>query len=315
MNKYQTKLPFLSLVLINSLFLNTIASAETLDEAKKAHPNADFKVNSSDGSFTYTYGNNNESAQTPKNNTQSSNANPRRNSSPSTQPNQSPQVNTPQENHGRSQQSQNSLSIQPQAIQPESNNVTLQPPPPRETAPSVPVQEKTIPSTQNISTNAYGKDERGFINSINVDLLYDELSLQEFNKKARTPEGKPLAMDNGKIISNPNFTNKNNLYTPGQCTYYVFDKRAADGNTISTFWGDAKNWASQAKAAGFRVDNQPEKGAVFQTPIGVWGHVAYVERVNIDGSIFISEMNFIAPYITSTRTISAAEAKNYNYIH
>ena len=195
-------------------------------------------------------------------------------------------------------------------IQPKSNNVALQPPPPRETAPSVPVQEKTIPSTQNISTNAYGKDERGFINSINVDLLYDELSLQEFNKKARTPEGKPLAMDNGKIISNQNFTKKI-IYTPGQCTYYVFDKRAADGNAISTFWGDAKNWASQAKAAGFRVDNQPEKDAVFQTPIGV----AYVERVNIDGSIFISEMNFIAPYITSTRTISAAEAKNYNYIH
>ncbi len=73
--------------------------------------------------------------------------------------------------------------------------------------------------------------------------------------------------------------------------------------------GDANNWASQAKAAGFRVDNQPEKGAVFQTPIGVWGHVAYVERVNIDDSVFISEMNFIAPYITSTRTISAAEAK------
>ncbi len=68
-------------------------------------------------------------------------------------------------------------------------------------------------------------------------MQYDELSLQEFNKKARTPEGKPLAMDNGKITSNPNFTNKNNLYTPGQCTYYVFDKRAADGNTISTFWG------------------------------------------------------------------------------
>lgn len=34
MNKRQSKLPFLSLVLINSLFLNTIASSETLDEAK-----------------------------------------------------------------------------------------------------------------------------------------------------------------------------------------------------------------------------------------------------------------------------------------
>lgn len=110
-------------------------------------------------------------------------------------------------------------------------------------------------------------------------------------------------------------TNKNNLYTPGQCTFYVFDKRAADGNTISIFWGDAKNWASQAQADGFIVNNQPKKGAIFQTPIGVWGHVAYVERVNMDGGVFISEMNYIAPYSVSTRTISASEARNYNYIH
>ncbi len=110
-------------------------------------------------------------------------------------------------------------------------------------------------------------------------------------------------------------TNKNNLYTPGQCTFYLFDKCAEDGNTISTFWRDAKNWASQAQADGFIVNNQPKKGAIFQTPIGVWGHVAYVERVNMDGGVFISEMNYIAPYSVSTRTISASEARNYNYIH
>lgn len=107
-------------------------------------------------------------------------------------------------------------------------------------------------------------------------------------------------------------TNKQIIYIRrGNIPY----KRAANGNTISTFWGDAKNWASQAQADGFIVNNQPKKGAVFQTPLDVWGHVAYVERVNMDGSVFISEMNYIAPYIVSTRTISASEARNYNYIH
>ncbi|WP_240430831.1 hypothetical protein [Staphylococcus sp. EZ-P03] len=86
-------------------------------------------------------------------------------------------------------------------------------------------------------THAYGKDKRGFINSTNVELLYDELVLADFNEKAKTVDGMPLAIGNGKIISNPNFSNKNNLYTLGQCTYYVFDKRVQDGNLISTLWG------------------------------------------------------------------------------
>ena len=73
------------------------------------------------------------------------------------------------------------------------------------------------------------------ITSINVDGLYDELKLSEFNDKAMTVDGKPLALGNGKIISNPLFTSKNNLYTAGQCTWYVFDKRAQAGHTISTF--------------------------------------------------------------------------------
>ena len=119
----------------------------------------------------------------------------------------------------------------------------------------------------------------------------------------------------GKIISNPLFTSKNNLYTAGQCTWYVFDKRAQAGHTISTFWGDARNWAGQASGDGFKVDHKPEKGAILQTGNGPYGHVAFVERVNADGSVFISEMNWIAPYITSTRTISSMEAGSYNYIH
>ena len=97
------------------------------------------------------------------------------------------------------------------------------------------------------------------ITSINVDGLYDELKLSEFNDKAMTVDGKPLALGNGKIISNPLFTSKNNLYTAGQCTWYVFDKRAQAGHTISTFWGDARNWAGQASGDGFKVDHKPEK--------------------------------------------------------
>ena len=49
---------------------------------------------------------------------------------------------------------------------------------------------------------------------------------------------------------------------------------------------------------------------------GPIGHVAYVEQVNGDGSILISEMNYnTPPGIVDYRTIPASMASSYNYIH
>ncbi|PCF89912.1 CHAP domain-containing protein [Staphylococcus intermedius] len=108
-------------------------------------------------------------------------------------------------------------------------------------------------------------------------------------------------------------TSAGNLYTPGQCTWYVYDKF---GGKIGSTWGNANNWASSASAAGFTVDNNPEEGSILQSNAGPMGHVAYVESVNEDGSITVSEMNYNGgPFSVSTRTISASEAASYNYIH
>ena len=57
------------------------------------------------------------------------------------------------------------------------------------------------------------------------------------------------------------------------------------------YWGNANNWASSARNAGLVVDRRPEVGAVFQTSAGYYGHVGIVERVNNDGSFYVSEMN------------------------
>ena len=44
-----------------------------------------------------------------------------------------------------------------------------------------------------------------------------------------------------------------------------------------------------------------------QTSQGAFGHVAYVENVNNDGSVKVSEMNYNGgPGVVSTRTISAS---------
>lgn len=104
-----------------------------------------------------------------------------------------------------------------------------------------------------------------------------------------------------------------NLYTAGQCTWYVFDKVGGD---IGSTWGNANNWASAASSAGYTVNNSPEAGSILQSSEGPMGHVAYVENVNSDGSVEVSEMNYSGgPFSVSDRTISADEASSYNYIH
>ena len=104
-----------------------------------------------------------------------------------------------------------------------------------------------------------------------------------------------------------------NLYTAGQCTWYVFDKVGGD---IGSTWGNANNWASAASSACYTVNNSPEAGSILQSSSGPMGHVAYVENVNSDGSVEVSEMNYSGgPYSVSERTIPAGEASSYNYIH
>ncbi|MCG7307366.1 CHAP domain-containing protein [Staphylococcus warneri] len=108
-------------------------------------------------------------------------------------------------------------------------------------------------------------------------------------------------------------SNGGNLYTAGQCTYYVYDRV---GGKVGSTWGNANNWANAAAAAGYTVNNRPATGAILQTTQGGFGHVAYVESVNSDGSIRVSEMNYgHGPGVVTSRTISASQAGSYNYIH
>ncbi|MBL0846964.1 LysM peptidoglycan-binding domain-containing protein [Mammaliicoccus fleurettii] len=111
--------------------------------------------------------------------------------------------------------------------------------------------------------------------------------------------------------SRPSSGGGNNLYTSGQCTYYAFSKRPDIGNT----WGNANNWANAAAQSGYTVNNNPSAGAILQSTAGGYGHVAYVDKVNSDGSIQVSEMNYQGVGIVSSRTISASAAGAYNYIH
>ncbi|RWZ78961.1 MAG: LysM peptidoglycan-binding domain-containing protein [Candidatus Chaera renei] len=108
-----------------------------------------------------------------------------------------------------------------------------------------------------------------------------------------------------------------NRYAYGYCTYWVYNRRAQLGRPVGSYWGDAVTWDDYARAAGYRVDKTPEVGAVLQDPTIAppYGHVAVVEKIGADGSVTVSEMNYVGWNIISSRTISAAQARGYTYIH
>lgn len=115
-------------------------------------------------------------------------------------------------------------------------------------------------------------------------------------------------------ISGPISISPGNGYAYGYCTYYAYNRRAELGRPIGGNWGNATSWAAYARAAGFRVDRTPEAGAVIQNGGGL-GHVGVVEQVNSDGSILVSDMNYVGWNVISHRTLSASQAAGYNYIH
>lgn len=92
-----------------------------------------------------------------------------------------------------------------------------------------------------------------------------------------------------------------NSYAAGNCTWYAKSKRPDLPNNL----GNANTWASRAASQGIPTGSTPQLGAVGQQGM----HVVYVERVNPDGTVFISEMNKIGYGKISTRTVPASSFK------
>lgn len=104
----------------------------------------------------------------------------------------------------------------------------------------------------------------------------------------------------------------------GNCTWYVWERRYQMGGAWSLpprALGNAAEWAYSLGNAGYKLDRKPSYGAIMQNG-GGYGHVAFVESVESNGDVIVTEMNYGRWYnIVSKRKVSASYASNYNYIH
>lgn len=111
--------------------------------------------------------------------------------------------------------------------------------------------------------------------------------------------------------------------SPGHnCTNYVAFKLTQAGIARpATHPGNAATWAERALADGYRVDHVPEVGAVAQWDAGASGyssdgHVAYVEKVEDDGTIVVSEDFWFGGSQTGELTYRVVDpATVSNFIH
>lgn len=98
-------------------------------------------------------------------------------------------------------------------------------------------------------------------------------------------------------VTNGNYSDDDETVDPNgyfyrNCTSYAAWKMQSLGYTGNLRGlGSAKSWDNNALSRGLKVDNSPRIGDVAVWEFGDYGHVAVVEKVNTDGSVYISEYN------------------------
>jgi surface antigen len=100
-----------------------------------------------------------------------------------------------------------------------------------------------------------------------------------------------------------------NHFAYGYCTWYVANRR------YIPWFGNAIDWWPNARAYGQPEGQIPRVGAVMVTRESAYGHVAYVEAVNADGSWYVSEMNFAGWNRVTTRTVRPGQVPLVGFIY
>lgn len=76
-----------------------------------------------------------------------------------------------------------------------------------------------------------------------------------------------------------------------QCTSYAGWKAQEFFGIYISSWGDAKSWGTTASRLGYVVDNIPAPHTIAYSTSGIYGHVMWVESINANGTINLTEYN------------------------
>lgn len=107
-----------------------------------------------------------------------------------------------------------------------------------------------------------------------------------------------------KSPQNSSVSVNGNGYSPNNCTWYAKSRRPDLPNNL----GDSISWVANASAQGIPTGSTPRAGAIGQQGM----HVVYIESVNSDGTVYLSEMNYDFNGGFRYRT---APASNFMYIY
>ncbi|MFD1902554.1 glucosaminidase domain-containing protein [Enterococcus termitis] len=156
-----------------------------------------------------------------------------------------------------------------------------------------------------------------------TDTLYN----QKLNGLIETYNLTQYDHEKGEIGTGGDFEPYNNVnydegnsYAPLNCTQYAYNRITQLGGYVDLDMGNGADWGATGATRGYEVSNTPKAGTAVSFAPGVlgadpiYGHVAFLEKVNEDGSILISEMNAVGLGVVSTRTISAEYVGMLMYI-
>lgn len=103
-----------------------------------------------------------------------------------------------------------------------------------------------------------------------------------------------------------------------ECVSYVAWKIASQGRYVPYGLGNAADWPSRARSKGIAADSNASVGSAVvwesNDGLGYLGHVAYVESVNGDRSLEVSQYNFVHGRFNRMH-VPASDAGRLTYIH
>jgi surface antigen/peptidoglycan hydrolase CwlO-like protein len=77
-----------------------------------------------------------------------------------------------------------------------------------------------------------------------------------------------------------------------QCVSYTAWKVGQRTGQFPYYWGNANQWPGSAQAAGYTTGTTPRVNAVGVISAGAYGHVVWIEAVNNDGTVDVSQYNY-----------------------